>query len=515
MMSIKTVNTIKSILAAAVCTGLIASCTPSAARVTTAVPGDDKKASASARHEKKSGHVITPPSETPPIDSLAFIDDTRFADSLRRVEFEEIEDDVPAIKDADRLPVAGGKAKIYLQRGFLDDAISSMTRLHPFGGDGQVARVFSVTDSTHRRLEFKMTGQIRRGDGRKVTALDFVELWSRLLKTRPAYGLALFRNVQGAEDYVKGKEPLVGGFNPADENTVKIRFAKPDPIAFARLNTPVLIGGPFMLGAYYASDRKDAETKLLPNANSLLSDTAYLAECAVQMGGDPNAMMSFSVGQYAAMTLYAAADLEIARTELAGKASLRKLLSDRYFLSCKVDDDQARRFIRKTVDGADLLKNTIGAEGEEIFSVSARDAAADQSRGDVPVPQLPKPLRIIFRSDDPISAAIAEKLTADLNSAGLAATPIGGDAGAYEKALFSGAYDCAVGWVAETVLENFTEQLHLASMWFADETDSRARLREYREIPLFSVDNYLLLRNDVRLYRDKLTGMWVDGSETK
>jgi hypothetical protein len=494
----KTMNTTKLIFAAAIGIGLtVASCTPNPPR-----PGKDA-------HDGKAKHVavITPPSEVPLIDTMAFEKDMRLADSMVRVEAWETDDERFA-KDALRQPVAGGKATIYLQRGFLDETLSEMIRLHPFGGEGQERRVFSVTDSTHRRLEFKMTEPMRRGDGRKVTALDFVELWSHLLKTRPAYGLALFRHVQGAEEYVKGKEPLVGGFNAADEHTVRIRFAKPDPVAFARLNTPALIGGPFMLGAYYASDRREADVKLLPNANSL-SDTAYLAECAVQLGGDPNALMSFSLGQYSAMTLYAAADLKIARAELAGKASLRKLPSDRYFLACRMSDEHARRFVRGAADGADLL-NAAGAEGEVIFSVCARIEAAEQPRGNAALPQMTKPLRVIFRSDDPVSVKVAEKLTADLNSAGLASEAIGGNAETYEKALFSGAYECAVGWAAETALDNFTEQLHIASMWFAGETDSKARLREHREIPLFSVDNYLLLREDVRLYKDRLTGMWVD-----
>jgi len=63
------------------------------------------------------------------------------------------------------------------------------------------------------------------------------------------------------------------------------------------------------------------------------------------------------------------------------------------------------------------------------------------------------------------------------------------------------------------VLENLTAQLHFASMWFGDETDARVRLGEYREIPLFSVNNYMLLREDTRLYGDRVGGMWSRGSK--
>jgi len=441
-------------------------------------------------------------------------EEKHIADSLRKAEFEQmdIEDSLRRAEEKRReeeQPVAGGKAAIYLQRGFFDDAVAEMVAMNPFGRDGSERKLFTVTDSTHRRLEFTLTQVIKRANGRKATALDFIELWSRHLKERPAHGLAIFRNVQGAEGYVTGKEPLVGGFSAADEQTIRIRLAKPDPLAFQRLRTPALIDASFMLGPYYTAAGSTADmVKLLPNANSLSENTAYLATCTVQLGGDPDAMDSFRRGIYAAMTIYAAADIEAARTELEGKATLARLPSDRYFLAAKSANDQLRTFIRGAVSGLDLLKNVVNAEGEEIFCVTAHEAAAKPKPSRTAPPELPKPIKLIYRNDDPISTAIAEKLRADFTAAGLATDAIGGDATTYEKTLVSGRYDCAVGWVSEAVLENLTEQLHFASMWFGDETDSRVRLGEYREIPLFSVNNYMLLRDDVKLYGDRVEGMW-------
>jgi hypothetical protein len=483
---------------------LVASCTPRQARSAKAIP--DRKA-----------EVTLPPQDGVDIagafpDDAIIDEEMRFADSLRRAEFDEenLEDSL-ARQAAEAAPAVGGKARIYLQRGFLDDAVAEMIRLNPFGYEGgEERKVFNVTDSTHRRLEFTLAKAIKRADGRKVTALDFVELWSRLLKSRPAQGLALFRNVQGAEGYVNGKEPLVNGFTAADEQTIRIRLAKPDPLAFHRMRTPVLIGGPFMLGAYFTAGAKDGETRLLPNANGV-SDTAYLSECTVRLGGDPNALASFAQGKYSAMAVYSAADLETARTELEGKASLTRLPSDRYFIACKSADEQIRKFVHSKASGLDLLKNHVKAEGEEIFSVTAHSAAIDVPKVKTPPPQPPKPLKIFYRSDDPISAIIAEKLRADFGEAGIAADFGGSGAEPYEKALVSGKYDCAIGWAPEAVLENLTEQLHFASIWFNDEADSRVRLGEYREIPLFSVNNYMLLRDDVRLYGDRVSGMWKIG----
>ena len=456
-----------------------------------------------------------------------------FGDSLRRVEFEQLDADEPEKKVdaaadppvdpddpdapvvADR-PVSGGTARIYLQRGFIDDAIADLLRLDPFGGAGG-KRIFNVTDSTHRRLEFTLTGEVRRASGRKATALDFIEIWSRFLASRPAQGLALFRNVQGAEEFVSGRAPLVNGFNAADENTIRIRLSRPDPLAFHRMNSPKLVGGPFMLGAYFTAGTKGAETRLLPNKNTQ-SDITYLEEIIVETGGFPDPMLkSFFNGEYSAVVLHGFPDIsELVARESENRAVIHKLPSDRYFLACRpAVDEQARRFVRNNVNGADMLKTALGAgmeyiEGEGINSVSASGEAAYVPRGQVSAPQLPKPFRIIYRADDPISKAVAEKISSDLNRAGMKTEAAGSNAEAYEKTLVNGRYDCAVGWVTEAVLENQAEKLHLASMWFQDETDPQVRLREYREIPLFSVNNYLLLREDTKLYGDRLSGMWTN-----
>ncbi|GBU23312.1 hypothetical protein R80B4_03229 [Fibrobacteres bacterium R8-0-B4] len=490
---------------------LAASCTPRHARG----GGGPKDA---VKPKQEVNLVYSPETGRNDYGDLAVEAEKRFADSLRKAEFEQedIEEAIirraeeEARREAER-PVAGGKATVYLQRGFLDGAMTELSSADPFGREGSEHRLFDVTDSTRRRLEFTLARPIKRANGRKATALDFVELWSRLLKERPARGLALFRYVQGAEDYVNGKEPLVSGLSAADERTIRIRLAKPDQFAFQRLRSPDLVGAAFTLGPYYAAWTAADAVKLVPNANSVSEDTAYLAECVVKFGSDPDAMASFAKGKYAAMTIYSAADVETARTELEGKAALIRLPSDRYFLACKSANNQLRAFIRGAVSGMDMLKNVVKAEGEEIFSVTSHEAPAGQKPTRAPPPELPKPMKLIYRSDDPISTVIAEKLRDDFAAAGLPTDAAGGDAETYEKTLVSGRYDCAVGWAPEAVLNSLTEQLHFASMWFADEADARVRLGEYREIPLFSVNNYMLLREGTTLYRGRIGGMWSRG----
>ncbi|MDR2577506.1 MAG: hypothetical protein LBC70_01660 [Chitinispirillales bacterium] len=506
------IKTVKIILAAAFFAGFIASCTASkTARAPTPVKPKEGITALPPIPIDTVSIVITPPLE---IDPSRFIDgDMSFGSQVESVEFETLDgDDGFARMEPGSGPISGGRATIYLQRGFLDDAVADLVRMNPFGDDGQGRRIFNVTDSTHRRLELTMAGEVRRANGQRMTSLDFIELWSRFIKSRPAQGLALFRNVQGAENYIKGKDPLVNGFSAADEHTIRIRFAKPDPFAFQRLASHKLVGGPFMLGVYYSGGIRGAEMRLLPNPNSLLG-TAFLKECIVQMGGDPDPLMSFSQGQYSAMTLYSLSDLQIARTELEGRATLHGLLSDRYFLSCKSEDGHVRRFVRGVVDGGEILRNAVRAEGGPIRSV-AQAETMDFPGVRTPVPQLPRPFRIIYRTDDPVSRIIAERTSVDLNNAGMPSETIPKNAETYEASLVNNDYDCAVGWVSETILTDPTEQLHLASMWFDDETDPQIRLREHREIPLFSINNYLLLRNDIRLHDDRITGIWADAEIT-
>jgi len=408
-------------------------------------------------------------------------------------------------------PVFGGRLRMYVDRGFLDETVSQLVWLSPFSESIGEKALFAVTDSTNRRIELKLTDRFVRGNGQRVTALDFVEHWSQLLKAHPAQGLALFRNIQGAQAYIDGKDPLMRGFRAHDEQTIRMRTDKADPQIFARLNSPKLIPGSLMLGPYYPAAVKEKEVKILPNKHTV-SAPVFLQEWDISLGGDSDIMQSFSLGMYEAMIIWSQPDLERVRTQLGDKVTLSKLSSDRYFLSCAIENEQIRRIIRSRVNAADLLKNSVKAEGEEIYSVTVLNENTQKPAPIAAVASIAliTPVRIAYRIDDPVSKIIAERLSEDLNANGLQTELHGGNALEYETMLLKKEYDCAVGWVPQTVVDNVTEQLHLATMWFSDDTDSQARIRDSREIPLFSVDSYLLLRDDVRLHGGKLTGIWTE-----
>ncbi|HLV30283.1 MAG TPA: hypothetical protein VKY57_01815, partial [Chitinispirillaceae bacterium] len=92
---------------------------------------------------------------------------------------------------------------------------------------------------------------------------------------------------------------------------------------------------------------------------------------------------------------------------------------------------------------------------------------------------------------------------------------VGADISGYEKSIASGNCDIIVGWISQSVISDRSEQLRLAAIWFNDETDEQVRIREYREIPLFELNRYLLVRKNINLYKESITGIYIHSDHTK
>jgi len=59
------------------------------------------------------------------------------------------------------------------------------------------------------------------------------------------------------------------------------------------------------------------------------------------------------------------------------------------------------------------------------------------------------------------------------------------------------------------VLDDTSEKLRLAAMFFNNERDEAKRIAAVMEIPLFSIDWYLLAQEKVGLFQGKLGGIYV------
>jgi hypothetical protein len=408
-------------------------------------------------------------------------------------------------------PEAGGSARIYLPRASVQFPFTLLTDAYPFRekiGEDSTAGYFSIDKAAANAITLKFEGKLTNGAGRIVTVLEVIDLWTRFIREHPAEGFALFRSAEGVMELIRGQEAAVRGFQALDDKTIRIRMLRPDADGLDRLRTARLLPGAFKLGEYYQKVNSNGELSLAPN-NGGIGPKPFLHECTVRCGGDPNPVLSFSLGRYDAVLLCGAADLDYARRNLLKNgASCTIVERDRYFIGCNLQDGNARDFIRSVLSGADLLNNFVKAEGTPIGAVESDSAspARPVAKGKAPSQE---PLKILFRKDDAVSKTVAAKLLADISAAGGNGALIAADEKGYEAALVDGNYGCVVGWAPQNVLFDKSEKLRLASLFFKDETNEEQRIAANREIPLFSIDWYLLAKEKVGLFEGKIGGMYL------
>lgn len=409
------------------------------------------------------------------------------------------------------LPQYGGTVKLYFPRKTLDPVFSRFFNIFPFRISDTLQQpepILSLSDSSQRRITLKMNNKITNAEKRTLSALDFIDIWTSILKKHPAEGYALFRNVSGITEFISGNEATVRGFSAVDENTITLRLSVPDTLAVSRLQSRRLMDDRFKLGPYQISRRNDTEIEL--NANVLCTpDKPFLDNVILHTGGDPNPILSFSLNKYDAVVLTSINDLDYARKNLSKNASLIEIPGERYFLSCASTDEQFKMFVKNQINAADMLRNQVKAEGAPIKAVAIDDlefAETEQTHLDF-IPGN-KSYKVIYCEDDPISKIIAEKLLATLSHAKINTDMTALNSFDYERCLITRNYDCAVGWVPQNITHNKSEQLRLASIWFNDESDILKRLQSNHEIPLFSIKRYLLMKNDLHLRNNSVQGIF-------
>jgi hypothetical protein len=405
-------------------------------------------------------------------------------------------------------PAGGGPLRLYYPRGLVDYPVATLVDAAPLGGTTSDSGRFSVSNSSPGGVTLKLAPKTVNAVGRTLNALDVIELWTRWIKERPAEGLALFRFCDGIMKYLHNEEAIVLGFSAQDKSSIRIKLTPQDPQALDRLRSPRLLPAPFKLGSYALKYAKGNDAVLSPNP-AAAGDKPLVNELTIRCGGDANPLLSFSLGRYDAVMLWSARDIEYGRRTLMKNSTCSLIGRDRYFVACALEDPAARAFIRSALSGRELLGSFVKAEGTLITAVetdSAPQALLPQAAAPAP---MNTPVTILFRKDDAVSTIIAERLLASLARAGIQGGLAASSTKDYEEALVNRGYACAVGWAPESVLFDKSEKLRLASMFFLDDPDEEKRIGENREIPLFSIDWYLLAKTKVGLFKGKLSGIYV------
>jgi hypothetical protein len=414
--------------------------------------------------------------------------------------------------DTMALPRFAGALRIYVPRGFISMPFTACVNAWPFRekNTGDTSAGYLVVDKvTPADITLKLACKVTNGVGQAVSAIDFISTWTNFIKDHPAEGLALFRWCDGVTDFIKGREALVPGLQAIDNNTVRIKFTTPDPSALDRLRTSRTLPAEFKLGAYFTKVSRETENVLSSN-RSAAGTKPFLNECLVRTGGDNNPLVSYSLGRYDALMLSGSADLDYARRILLKDGTCSIIQRDRYFIANNIWDSSARAFIRSVVSGGDLLKNFVKSEGQPIAMIETDGLAGGlPSIGVASKPSFTDPVRIIYRKDDAISKTVADRLLATLTHSGVPGIVAALDEKEYESALVARSYNCVVGWAPESVMNDQSEKLRLATLFFNDETSEALRIAGNREIPLFSIDWYLLAKPKVGLFQGTVSGMYV------
>lgn len=417
-------------------------------------------------------------------------------------------------------PKTGGQVTVYSQREFLDPTMSGMFCPYPFSKSvcgetvpNNVPGILDVKVVSDKQIDLSIKSNFVSATGQNYSAFDLVNVWSQYVKKHPAEGLALFRNVKGIGGYIAGKEAVISGFAVIGEKSVSLQFDKPDANAMARLCTRRLIPPLFKMGPYFIKGDNASMVQGAPNSK-FDAPKPFLSSCTIKLGKDPTPLIAFSLNRYDATTLFSAKDLEFARKKAADKADLIALSESRYFISCGIASKELRAACKKLIAAREILSEFVKADGNVLSCLEsdAQDDIAGNANTSTQLQSMPSTAAIIvilYRIDDPVSKILAEKILADLSRAGLQCSLKGTSCEEYEASLVRKDFGIAIGWVEKSIVSDASEKLRLASMWFSDNTDEKARLDDVREIPLFSVKNYLLCKKKISFFNNVFEGMFV------
>jgi hypothetical protein len=410
-------------------------------------------------------------------------------------------------------PRFGGAVTLFSDRRFLDDDVVPLVSAYPLGVTGQaapsaIAGLLTVEQISARKVRLLINENPTAAAGRRRTAFDVAKAWSDYVRGFAAEGAAMFRYVKGVAGFIRGEEAVIPGIRIVDESTIDLALEADDSLAALRLATSRLLPASLGLGPYRIKSSDKTSFILTPGAVPAIKP-GYLDKLMLILDTDDNPLVSFSLNRYDAVCVFYSRDLDYARRSLAAQADCVPLSCDRYFVALTLDSAGARRAVASLLTAKDILASVPKVEASIIGAVesdSAPAAVLDTARLTAPSGEA---LSLLYNSGDPLSGPIAEKIVARLARAGVACKLTGAAPGDYERALYNRKYSLAVGWVSGRVLSSRTERLRLATMWFGDATSEPRRIAEGFEVPLFSVQRYILCKKNVGLAGGTLAGLYL------
>lgn len=418
------------------------------------------------------------------------------------------------------VPIPKGKVALYINRKKIDTQLYALIQSLPFvirDDDSLVVEdtinydFFTIKQINPVKFRIKCNENSITYTGKQLSAFDIVQGWTTYTKKHPAEGAALFYNVKGIKEFVKGEEAIIRGFSAIDSKTIDIQLSKPDPFALQRLQSTRLIPISLKTG-YYRLDKKQKNSFLFMRNKKHPFNRVFLDQFEIIMGNDKNPIVSYSLNKYDLIVLYRKKDLEYAKRALLKNSNLIPFLTDYYFISLASKMPEVRTYLKKLIKPALILNNSVKAEGELLTSLTDLEVplSPDTANVDIKKPEFSEPIVILYDVNDPVSIHIAEKLFSDYSLSGTPSKLVGLSGYELEIALIRKQYDLAIGWASQKIKNDKTEQLRISSIWFANNNNEKKRIQNDYEKPLFSVQRYALCKKNIKFFNNKLTGLYLE-----
>ncbi|MFC1476577.1 hypothetical protein ACFL5S_01280 [Fibrobacterota bacterium] len=416
-------------------------------------------------------------------------------------------------------PVRGGSVTLYTDRNIIDNSLSELLAVFPFpvdttgniipGIDTVSNQFLAINQVSPVKIKVTCTNKLINNTGKSLTAFDVAKAWTGLVNNRPAEGLALFSEVKGIKEFIRGEEGIIRGFSVPNEKAIIITLNKPDPLVMQRLNSPKLLPQSLNIGKFYLKKQQDNKIQLMQNPKYPF-EKPFLDECTIICGKDKNPIVSYSLNSYDMIILHKKKDLEYARQSMLKNSTLIPLSTDRYFLSLGPKSQAVRQYLKSVIDPSEIHSNAVKAEGEIITQLESIDQTpiVNNKKQKPKKTPIKNPLRVLYNTDDPVSIIIAEKIFSDLSHSTLPCKLKGLNKTKLEVALVSRDYDIAIGWVSNQILTNENEKLRVATIWFKNETEEAKRIFENYEIPLFTINRHALCKKDIKFFNNQFSGIY-------
>jgi hypothetical protein len=445
------------------------------------------------------------------------------AESKQPNKIDSIDSGKPAesMQDSSKNDFSNKTVTIYCDRPFFDASIEQLLCPPPLSPPLDSSEEFilqseclSVKQISPRRFRISLNPQLAVRAGGKLTALDIAESWSNLARTRPADASAFLGPVKGFSSFMRGEETVLPGIHIKDNQTLDMEYERDEPNALARLSQLLLLPPRLNTGACRVIRPESLKPVLA--ANRMCTSCAVHPDSIVLvLGGDNNPMVSLSLNKYDAVTLAFKNDIDYAAKSLSGKCYIEHYATDRYFLSVSVKDERMRRLAAASVSSAALLGSLPKMDACAISSIETSDtdpvavSTLPEDKGRDPKNEYSDqpPLRILFQNDDPVSVRIAGKLSPMLLKAGIESRLSGVPFLQYQERLFKKDYDIATGWI-DSASAAGSGGSAIASKWFDEMQDEKARIEQGYEVPLFSAKRYVLCRKDIQFEGRPFTGIY-------